>query len=83
MNEQEINIIKKIVKEINEYESIDLDTDLLEIGILDSVAMMVLVNEIENEFDIDIDIDDLITNNFRTIKTIEKIIDIKRNLGEK
>ncbi len=52
----------------------DVDLDLLEDGILDSVAVMELVVWSEDHFQIGIDPDDLVPENFQTLKSIAEFI---------
>ena len=52
----------------------DVDLDLLESGILDSVAVMELVVWSEDHFQIGIDPDDLVPENFQTLKSIAEFI---------
>ena len=52
----------------------DVDLDLLENGILDSVAVMELVVWSEDHFQIGIDPDDLVPENFQTLKSIAEFV---------
>jgi acyl carrier protein len=55
MKNEEIKIsILKIIEEINPYEEINEDTKLISDGILDSLTLVILINEIEEEYKITI-----------------------------
>ena len=59
----------------NAVDSIDLDADLIEFG-LDSLNSIELIVRLEDEFDIEIDDNDLIIDN---INTLNKLINIVQN----
>jgi acyl carrier protein len=53
--------------------SLDDDSPLLE-GVLDSMALMRLVAFIEEEFDIEVDDQEISTQNFRTIEDVARLV---------
>ena len=55
-----------------------VDTDLVETGVLDSLAFVALLSHIEQEFEIEISIDDLEIDNFRSIAKIVDFITQRR-----
>jgi acyl carrier protein len=59
-------------------KSFDLDEDLLEQGAIDSVTLMQLVSFVEQEFRIDVSDEDLVIDNFRSIRSIQGLVDQKR-----
>ena len=61
-----VNITGEVVKE---------DTDLIEEGILDSFDMVSLVLELQDAFDITIDVSELLPENFESVNTIAEFID--------
>ena len=66
--------IIEILREINPYEQIDEDTMLIESGILDSLSILSLVTQLEEEFAIEI-VDDAITaKNFATVSEIVQLV---------
>jgi acyl carrier protein len=68
--------ISELIKlERNAVDSIDLDADLIEFG-LDSLNSIELIVRLEDEFDIEIDDNDLIIDN---INTLNKLINIVQN----
>jgi len=50
------------------------DTDLIETGMLDSLALVSLIMELETSFEIDIDFDDLELESFRSIDSMAAYI---------
>ena len=53
----------------------DADVNLLETGAIDSVAVMELIVWAEDHFQIGIDPDDLVPENFQTLNTIAAFIE--------
>jgi acyl carrier protein len=56
------------------------DTPLLK-GVLDSLALMQLISFIEQEFDIEVDDEEVTANNFMNVADIEKFISQKASVG--
>ena len=52
---------------------------LIDDGILDSLAMIRLVNEINDEFDIEIEVTDLVPENFNSTEAIMNLINRLEN----
>ena len=59
----------------NSELAFDSEMDLLESGILDSVAMMELIVWLEDSFGIAIDTDDLVPENFASLAAITRYIE--------
>ena len=59
-------------------ESLSSDEDLLEQGIIDSMGIMSLIEFMEANFSISIDDQEIIPENFQTIKNMEKFIEQKK-----
>lgn len=51
------------------------DYPLLEKGVVDSLAMLKIVAFIEDEFGVEIDEEELVSDNFSTIETIASLVD--------
>lgn len=75
MEEKIINILGKID---NEIVDIEYDRDLLESGIIDSLQIFNLISNIEKEFNIIVEGDEIIEENFSTINNIIQYV--KRKL---
>ncbi len=69
MKEKIIEIIEDITGEV-----VEEDTDLIEEGILDSFDIVSLLLELEEAFDIKIDVAELLPENFKSVNTIENLI---------
>ncbi|RMF56301.1 MAG: acyl carrier protein [Calditrichaeota bacterium] len=80
---------KKVAKEIrdflyeenlkSEFENLSDDDSLLEMGIIDSVKMLDLIEYIENQYEIQVDEDDMIPENFDSINAIVAYIQSRKN----
>ena len=69
-----MNVIIELINEINPYCTVKKDTELIEEGILSSLAIMTLINLIESRYDITIADEDVIVDNFRTLVEIKDLI---------
>ncbi len=65
----------ELVKEIQPYEEIDYHTPLMSAGILDSLGLAELIITLQEEFVLDIPEDMITEDNFRSIETIEEMIE--------
>ena len=66
----------RMLQEINPYEDIMDETLLVHEGILDSLTLVILMNEIEQEFDIQIPEDKLQPEFFDNINRIVELIEM-------
>lgn len=67
--------ILQVLRECNEEIIEEMDRDLLASGILDSFDIVNMVIELEEAFDIQIDVDLVTPDNFRTANSIVKLIE--------
>ena len=58
---------------------IDVDTDLLERGHLDSLAVLDLVIVVEETFGIELNDDDVVPEHFRSVRDLAGLIDRRRS----
>jgi len=61
------------------WGDVDEDYPLLAKGVIDSLGMLKLVSVIEEEFDVEIDDDDIVPDNWRTIRDITSLVEAKRS----
>ena len=61
------------------FSTVELNDSLWESGILDSIVIVELAVEIEEEYDIKIPFDEIITDNFETLSRLIVYIEMKRN----
>lgn len=66
--------VKKLLSDLEPYEEIEVDTELIESGILDSLTIVFLVTQIESKYNITIDESKVIPENFISIKQIVKLL---------
>ena len=67
--------IINIIKGIKPAANINEHTRLIDEKILDSLAMISLVAELSDEFDVDITAQDIVPENFATVKDIYALIE--------
>ena len=61
------------------WSEVDEEYPLLAKGVIDSLGMLKLVSVIEEEFDLEIDDDDIVPDNWRTIRDIAGLVEAKRS----
>lgn len=67
--------IVNMIHEINEEDTIEnYDTELLTSGILDSLGIAQLVAALEEKFDMDIDPEDIVPENFHSVHAIADLV---------
>lgn len=71
-------IISEIIQKINPFDNFDADTDLLGEGILDSLSLMVFIEEIEQKLGISIPEEKVNLESFYSIKSIIQLINTLR-----
>lgn len=64
-----------IIKELKPGVDIDVTTKLIDEKILDSLAMISLVAELGDEFDVEITAQDIVPENFATVEAIYEMIE--------
>ena len=63
------------IREINEYEDFEDDTNLFEYGILDSLSLVLLINNIEERLGVFIPEEVVTLENFATVNKIAGMVD--------
>ena len=81
----EIELTENIDQKIKDYilqsvnlPDIDADIDLFEVGIVNSLFAIQLVTFLENEFDIQITVEDLDLQNFKSVNSMEEFVKSKK-----
>jgi acyl carrier protein len=64
------------------WSEVDEDYPLLAKHVIDSLGMLKLVSLIEEEFDVEIDDDDVVPANWKTIRDIAALVASKRSASE-
>lgn len=67
--------IKKVLESVKPDIANNFDKNFIENGILDSLDVMNLIIALEEEFGIEIDPENVITENFETIAVIKTLIE--------
>ena len=67
--------IIEIIEGLKPGVTVDENTKLLDEHVIDSLAMITLVSELCDEFDVDITAKDIVPENFATVKDIKNLID--------
>ena len=71
VEEKVVSIIRKVSSGLpNDYKSLDL----IKGGILDSLAIMQMIGELDDAFDIELDVDDVVVENFNSIQHIVDLV---------
>jgi len=73
--------VARFFEEKMNLEVSSMVTDLVDTGLLDSLALMNVLLHLEQEFGVEISIDDLEIDNFRSIATIAEFIKRKATAG--
>ena len=73
---QVVNILLNVRKDVEPHIE---GTNLISGGILDSLDIMNLIMALEDEFDIEIDVDELVPDNFNTIEAMKQLIEKLQN----
>ncbi|CAG0941158.1 D-alanine--poly(phosphoribitol) ligase subunit 2 [Candidatus Brocadiaceae bacterium] len=63
-----------IVREFKPEVALDNDSQLIQMGIIDSFAIFMLIGFINEQFGVKIDPDDVSLENFETINTIRDLV---------
>lgn len=72
---KEMEKLLKILKEINPDVDFEGRTDLFESGDLDSMSIVMLASEINDEFDVELKVTDIIPENFNSPEAIMAMIE--------
>ena len=76
------NRVARLFEETLHLELPSADTDLFETGVLDSMAFVELLHQLEQQFGITVPFEDLELDNFRTIEKIEEFVASRNRLPE-
>ena len=68
-----------VVKEFNPKLPLDFESPLVQQGIIDSLAIFMLIGFIKEEFGVQIDPDNVSLENFETINAIEALVAAARS----
>ncbi|MCL1983381.1 MAG: acyl carrier protein [Clostridiales bacterium] len=69
------------MSEIQDCDDVKNDTLLLERGILDSLSIIYLINELEERLNMTIPLEDVVEDNFKSIESIVEFVLTRINDG--
>ncbi|MDD6035827.1 MAG: acyl carrier protein [Lachnospiraceae bacterium] len=75
--EEKKKIISEMIAELQPYVEFDETTDLFDEDVLDSVSVLVLVQELEEEFGIEIAAEEITEYNFKNVNSIISMLQNK------
>ena len=67
----------EIMKEVKPTKDLSELSDIVEGGYIDSFELMTLITALSNEFDIEIEVDDIVPENFNSIDGIVSMVERK------
>ena len=70
-----IEKIIELIREILPYEQINENTELVESGILNSLSIVALITQLEDEFCVEIADDAVTAKNFSSVREILRLIE--------
>jgi acyl carrier protein len=62
-------------------KSIDPSEDLLAGGVIDSLSLMEVVSFVEQQYGIEVNDQDLVADNFRSLQSIQEFVELKKRAG--
>lgn len=74
--------VTELIRETLQIEVPTADTDLIESGLLDSLALVSLITELEQEFGFQLPLDDFDIERFRTVERIAAFVAEHRPAAE-
>lgn len=69
---EQVNAILKEIKPTKDLESL---TDIIEGGYLDSFELMSLIAQLNEVFDIEVDVDEIVPENFNSVGAIAAMVE--------
>lgn len=70
--------LEKVLKTVREDSDFGSSKDFIEDGLLDSFDIVTLVEEIEEEYDIELNGSDIIPENFKNMESILALINMRK-----
>ena len=69
------NQVLEILKEVKPTKDLSSLTDIVDGGYIDSFELMLLITTLSEKFDIEIDVDEIIPENFNSADCIANMVD--------
>lgn len=78
MGEKVREIVQETIDSSGLGITVDDDMSLIDGGLLDSMSIVKLVQELQQAFDIDIDFSDITISNFDSITALKQYVDVRQ-----
>lgn len=69
-----VDRVRLLIREVLSIEVLSANTDLMESGLIDSLALVSIIAEIEDEFQVVLALDDLDIDQFRSVQRIAEFL---------
>jgi acyl carrier protein len=69
-----VDRVRLLIRDVLSVEVPDGDSDLIDSGLLDSLALVTLIAEIEHEFKLELPLEDLDVDQFRSVERILELL---------
>jgi acyl carrier protein len=69
-----VNRVRLLIRDVLSVDPASNDTDLITTGLLDSLALVAMIAELENEFALELPLDDLDVECFRSVGRIARFL---------
>ena len=66
--------VRLLIREALSVEVPDDDVDMIDAGLLDSIALVSMIAEIEHEFELELPLEDLDVDQFRSVDKIARML---------
>lgn len=66
--------VRLVIEEALSVDVPDADTDLIETGVIDSLGLVTMIAELEDEFRLELPLDDLDVDRFRSVNRIAEFL---------
>jgi D-alanine--poly(phosphoribitol) ligase subunit 2 len=66
--------VRLLIQDALSIDVPDRDTDLVESGLLDSLALVTLIVEVEREFEVELPLEDFDVDRFRSVQRIAEFL---------
>jgi acyl carrier protein len=73
-SETEITAIMELIRDVLQVDVPAPDTDLVDAGLIDSLALIALITEVEREFAIQLPLDEFDLTSFRSAEQIAAVV---------
>jgi acyl carrier protein len=69
-----VDRVRLLIRDVLSVDAPDGDSDLIDSGLLDSLALVSLIAELEHEFKLELSLEDLDVDRFRSVERISDLL---------